>query len=265
MPNCKICSSETRMTFSASVLKKYTVNYFKCSYCGFIQTEEPYWLDEAYSNAITRLDIGLIYRNRVSVSVTQSVIGKWFRGSAQFVDYGGGYGMLVRMLRDQGYNFFRYDPLCENLFARGFDVDDINFDKNYELLTAFEVFEHLVDPHQELQKMLSYSRSILFSTEVQPTIDVSPNSWWYIAPEIGQHVALHSEKSLNVLAEMNNLYYYRGHKNNNMHLITDRKISRLWFQELTNWRSAQFYNILTQNRRPSLLDRDFQSLISKAI
>jgi len=46
---CKICSNETYNIFSAKILNKNNIKYFYCDYCGFLQTEEPYWLKEAYS------------------------------------------------------------------------------------------------------------------------------------------------------------------------------------------------------------------------
>ena len=49
---CKICDSNSHYFATAKVLQKYNVDYFQCSNCGFVQTEEPYWLDEAYSEAI---------------------------------------------------------------------------------------------------------------------------------------------------------------------------------------------------------------------
>lgn len=39
------------------------MQYYRCPNCGFICTEEPYWLDEAYSSAIASTDIGVIMRN----------------------------------------------------------------------------------------------------------------------------------------------------------------------------------------------------------
>lgn len=56
MQSCKICGNKTSYIFQAKVLGKYDVKYFHCSTCGYIQTEEPYWLDEAYSESISALD-----------------------------------------------------------------------------------------------------------------------------------------------------------------------------------------------------------------
>jgi Zn ribbon nucleic-acid-binding protein len=45
---CKICNGDMTLHDTAQILNKYTVEYYHCLRCGFIQTEEPYWLDEVY-------------------------------------------------------------------------------------------------------------------------------------------------------------------------------------------------------------------------
>ena len=44
---CNICGNSSAFLFEAEVLNKYDAKYFKCQNCGFIQTENPYWLNEA--------------------------------------------------------------------------------------------------------------------------------------------------------------------------------------------------------------------------
>ena len=63
MISCKICNTLIESFDTSVVLGRYPVEYFVCPNCGFIQTEEPYWLDEAYSDAIVDSDIGLMGRN----------------------------------------------------------------------------------------------------------------------------------------------------------------------------------------------------------
>ena len=47
----------------------------------------------------------------------------FFKSNGSIVDYGGGYGLLVRLMRNSGFDFYRYDPYCANFFAKGFEVD----------------------------------------------------------------------------------------------------------------------------------------------
>lgn len=60
---CKICNQENSAIFSSQILNKYSIEYFYCDNCNFLQTEEPYWLDEAYANSINQSDVGYMNRN----------------------------------------------------------------------------------------------------------------------------------------------------------------------------------------------------------
>ena len=57
---CKICNNQSNFFSNAIILKKYKIAYFKCETCGFIQTEYPFWLDEAYLNPFAEADVGLV-------------------------------------------------------------------------------------------------------------------------------------------------------------------------------------------------------------
>jgi 2-polyprenyl-3-methyl-5-hydroxy-6-metoxy-1,4-benzoquinol methylase len=147
--NCNICENKAEFLFKATVLLKYNVAYFKCTNCGFIRTENPYWLKEAYSDAISSLDIGLVERNFNLTQIAAPIIKCYFNYKSKFLDYAGGYGLFVRLMRDRGFDFYRQDIYCDNILARNFDITDLNSPSRFEMLTAFEVFEHLHDPLQE--------------------------------------------------------------------------------------------------------------------
>ena len=63
MSACPICKTPRDVAFTHLVLKKYQVKYLVCGHCGLLQTETPYWLDEAYGEAIAGSDTGLVQRN----------------------------------------------------------------------------------------------------------------------------------------------------------------------------------------------------------
>lgn len=149
---CKICRNPVYLLTKAKILNKYWVDYFRCDSCGFIFTEEPYWLAEAYSEAINKSDLGLVDRNiRLSYAL-MPLLKMAFNADGKFVDYGGGYGLLVRIMRDRGFDFYRYDQYCENIFAKGFDITETEAKGQFEMITAIEVFEHLVDPEPRFAK-----------------------------------------------------------------------------------------------------------------
>lgn len=256
---CKICGNEANHLFSKKVLFQYNIAYFKCTACSFIQTENPYWLAEAYENAITALDIGLVSRNLYLSLVVRSMINAFFDKKERFLDYGGGYGLLVRMLRDEGFDFYREDKYCENLFAKGFDISDRGNKDGFELVTAFELFEHLVDPLSEVERMLSIGESILFSTDLQPKSHLL-ESWEYIAPETGQHIALYHYDTLQYLGKRFNMNIYSNGKN--IHLLTRKKLSNNLFSLLTRGKVAWLYNSIAHSNH-SLLQDDYKSVKDK--
>lgn len=256
MVTCKVCGAPSQIYLqNVRVLSKYSITYYRCESCQLIQTEEPFWLNEAYRNAITSLDIGLPRRNLHWLPVVETVIRKWFDPAASFVDYGGGYGLFVRLMRDQGFNFYRQDTYCENLFAKNFDITDLPETSTHELVTAFEVFEHLSDPISTVKDMLRYGHSILFSTVLQPHDNVTPDNWWYFIPDTGQHVCLYTEASLRKLAAHFNVHLYTNGAT--LHLLTSKPVSATWFRQLSNPKFAKLYNQLAPNRRQSLLDSDY--------
>jgi hypothetical protein len=223
--------------FGAKVLGKYDVRYFRCSHCCFIQTEEPYWLSESYEEAITDLDIGYVARNISLVEVVSTLIKVTADRHSKFLDYGGGYGLFVRMLRDKGFDFYRQDLHCKNIFSNHFDVTDLPTDTRFEMLTAFEVFEHLDNPMSEIEKMLSYADTLFFSTVLHPGASLtSAKDWWYFAPETGQHIAFYHRSTLEYIARKFECRLYSD--GSGLHMFTKRKmllnpvklISRLfWF------------------------------------
>ncbi|MDP1815499.1 MAG: class I SAM-dependent methyltransferase [Leadbetterella sp.] len=253
--NCKVCQSTSVPFGEAKVLNKYLVRYFLCTVCGFIQTETPYWLDEAYSNAITKSDIGLIGRNLQMMDATKKLILMCFYPDGKFIDYGGGYGIFVRLMRDQGFDFYRHDPLCENLFAEGFEAQD---NEGYQLLTAWEVFEHLVDPMAEIEKMLKYSDSIFFSTVLLPERPKSLDQWWYYGLEHGQHVSFYTQETLHFISRKHNVNLL--HSDGTIHLMGKKKIHPLKTKIALGRHFVFFRNILSSRPPISLIEKDFQKI-----
>lgn len=255
MRKCKICNSNVESIFSEQLLNKYLAEYFKCSKCGFIQLYNPFWLNEAYESAITNTDIGLLSRNSLLTDISSAIIKVLFNTNKPFLDYAGGYGVFVRNMRDRGYDFYRKDPYCENIFAKSFDYEKDNGD--FEVVTAFEVFEHLDNPLEEINKMMQMGKSVLFSTELVPNNGVlSANDWWYIMPETGQHIAFYTISSLEEIAKIYSCNLYSNKKN--IHLLTPKKINKFIFKVLTNYRFTHFFSFLfTKN---SLLMDDYYKI-----
>lgn len=249
-------------------MEKYPVKYIQCSMCEFIQTEKPYWLDEAYASAITSIDVGLVFRNVHFSNTMPSILDSFSNMNDAYLDYGGGYGMFVRMMRDKGYNFYLQDKYAENLFAKRFTINDFPGSEKFMALTAFEVFEHLENPMDELHKMFALSDTLIFSTELQPQNNFKDSSeWWYFMPETGQHISFYSLKALEFIANRFDCKLYSN--GTNLHLLTKQHLKANPFISANSvkYKQSLFTKIKHKlftapepaiNTRLSLLPKDFE-------
>jgi len=198
---CRLCGGTASFAFSKLVLERLDVAYFRCDGCGSLQTEPPYWLGDAYAedagegtNNLADLDTGAAQRNLLTsagVLVTAQLLG--LRNT---VDVGGGDGLLCRLLRDYGLNAYVSDRYAQATYARGFTDPDF---ATPDLVTAFEVMEHLADPATDLGTIFDRNASaVLVSTDIY---DGYGADWPYLTPQTGQHVFFYSRRGFQVIAE----------------------------------------------------------------
>jgi len=187
--------------------------------------EEPYWLEEAYQEAANSSDTGILSRNYYLSNQAANIIFCLFNKQGKFLDYAGGYGILTRLMRDLGFDYYWFDLYAKNIFARGFEYNpQIG---NIELITSFESFEHFSNPTEEIEKMLSISKNILFSTELLPNPLPGPENWWYYGLNHGQHISFYSKTTLEYIAKK---YHLQLYTQGSLHLLTENKINPLFFK-----------------------------------
>ncbi|MDD5460870.1 MAG: class I SAM-dependent methyltransferase [Methylococcales bacterium] len=220
--DCRICQEQANKIFTGNLLN-IPVDYFECLDCGYVQTESPHWLELAYTETINDSDTGIMSRNQVNariVLVTMLMLGKV---GGTLVDYAGGYGILVRLLRDYGINALWSDRYCQNLVARGFERTN----ETADLVTAFEAFEHFVNPVEELEKMLDIAPNVLFSTIIVADPAPKQEDWWYYGKEHGQHIGFFRIRTLEKLAQERGKFLVSNGVS--YHLFTDQPINQtLW-------------------------------------
>lgn len=224
--NCSVCNSlEVKSIFGSKILKKYNIKYYQCMSCGAVFTEKPYWLSEAYAEgeSVATTDTGIMRRNINHVINVNVCIKKFFESRSIILDWGGGHGILTRLLRDLGYNCQWYDKYTPNLMARGFEWDKKT---RVELVTLMEVFEHLEKPLDELKEILNFTDNILIGTLLYGN-DFSyrqVKDWWYYDIDSGQHILFCSKVTMSTIADILGLNYY--YIDDSLHLFTKKKLNR---------------------------------------
>lgn len=257
---CKICKNPSSILVKSLVLNKYEVQYYSCDNCGFIQTESPYWLEEAYSSAIARSDIGLIGRNVKLSNFCSALIPMFSNRMVQFLDYGGGNGMFVRMMRDKGFEFYWHDIHAANQFAEGFEA---SHGMKFALITAFEVFEHLTQPLETIADMFKYSDTLIFTTRLLPRWNTKPDEWWYFTPDTGQHVSLYSRESLDIIAKEFNVQL--SSNGISLHILSPRTVPTIFLKALSYSPFAMTMSGILNINRQSLLNHDYHKLTGRRL
>jgi hypothetical protein len=192
---CRACRAELRPHQSVAVRGK-PADLFACPSCGLYEFPEPSWLDDAYADPVADIDVGLVQRCQVVAHVVETVVRAKHLQDRPLLDFGGGYGLLTRLVRNSGLRMVHHDPMAPNLFAQG--LQGLPSD-DYGLCTLIEVFEHLTDPREVLGR-LRHIDHLLISTELVPPGCTDLESWPYVVPELGQHITFYTRRSLEVLA-----------------------------------------------------------------
>lgn len=252
---CEICSTPMQPFETGTILQKYRVQYFHCPHCGFVKTEEPYWLDEAYSDAICDADIGLLSRNIFLLPRIEALINICFPQSETFLDYGGGYGVFVRLMRDKGIPFEWYDQYCQNLFAKGFEKQR----NHYHVITAFELFEHFSEPMKEIENLMGLSDNLIVMTKLIPNPPPHVKDWWYYVTLHGQHISFYTEQSMQLIAERFHRHYVGS---GDLHIFSSEPLS-YWKVRLS---LSRLHGVLTWLRnKESLLPQDYEKITGQSL
>lgn len=251
---CKICEAVTTDFGKLKILSSFDARYRRCTKCGFIFVDDPNWLHEAYSSAIAAADTGIVARNLKLAEIVSLLVELRFRSARRFLDFGGGAGLLVRLMRDAGFDFFLLDKYCQNILAGGFEAEP---DETFDLVTCMEVAEHLVDPITTFLELATLAPTIVISTELVPESGNKPGEWSYYSPETGQHVSFYTVAALHIIAERVNLRLATNGVN--LHLLSNTSVTD-WVLRLLSSRKgrliARMIVRLMRPRRRSLIGRD---------
>jgi hypothetical protein len=192
---CRLCHGKLLSLFNLKVLGKHHVHYYKCVNCLSMQTEQPYWLEEAYSDSnLSNTDTGAVQRTLHNLAACYGLV-RLFKVQ-NVIDVGGSDGLLCRMLRDYDINCYVKDKYATPTYAQGFVEEDF---KIPDLVISFEVLEHFSNPYEDLDALFSYNpKIILLSTVIYAN---QREDWGYLSPESGQHVFFYSQHAFEMIAK----------------------------------------------------------------
>ncbi len=260
MTCCPVCGIGMHSVFSATLLKKYEIAYERCPACGLLQTEAPYWLDEAYNDAISIADTGLVARNLDLAAKLAVLLYLRFDPQGAYLDVAGGYGMLARLMRDYGFDYYWDDKYCQNLLARGFEADKNK--RTFTAVSAFEVLEHLHDPLAFIREQFDqhHCRTLIFTTELYAGREPPSKDWWYYTFDTGQHISFYQKETFVEIAKKLQVNFYSMH---GIHILTDRQIRTNLHLQLATGRAARIAAPLIRRSLGSRTISDHHALMEQ--
>ena len=235
---CGLCRAPTTAAFTLRVRGSFDGTYERCDGCGSLQVRNPDWMGDAYRGAFTGEDTGAVQRtiyNQMVISWLYKLLR--LRRSASLLDFGGGEGLLVRLLRDIGINATFHDRYGSGAFASSFRHDG----EPSVVVTSFEVWEHFLDPSESIDEIFRLApRHVFISTLLYR--GEGPD-WWYLAPGHGQHVFFYTRAAMDLVAQR---FGYHSYVFKGTYILFTRE-ALVW------WRRFSLNLVLTHKLRMFLL------------
>ena len=220
---CKICEQESKLAgvvdfskcgldhLSGQKVTPYSgipIYYYCCESCGLTfttamdQWSQKDFLERIYNDEYARHDPDYLGKRPKEYALLISTAMPELR-SFKVLDFGSGLGLLEKNLKELEFkDVDSYDPFTQTQKPQY---------QAYDVVLAFEVFEHHSNPHALIKEIKSYLKpdgTILFSTSLitKAIIDANLANWWYCVPRNG-HITFYSPESLTLLAQHNQFQY----------------------------------------------------------
>jgi 2-polyprenyl-3-methyl-5-hydroxy-6-metoxy-1,4-benzoquinol methylase len=199
---CNLCAppgnfdNATEVMRVRSNVRKFqgeTFTVWRCSRCGSLHSKEAVCLDYYYQHypinnhqmdGVTRL----AYQNRLR-ALQRCCVGK----RAKFLDYGCGHGVFVSFLDQCGYEAYGYDAYVDSY------ADERALDASYDVITAYDVIEHVDDPGALFRQLIRYLNPgglLVIGTPAADQLDLADTESFIMELHQPYHRHILSEKAL---------------------------------------------------------------------
>lgn len=286
---CKSCMGKCTEKLNF-VSKGFDYNLLKCSNCGlkFFVSEkfeklddDQYWND---ANVKVYKQQSVLKEFKIKHKKYLSIVERKSPPNNKLLDVGCGSGIFVENSKKFGLDAVGIEPsskarnLCQEQFSykpmSGYLVHDSDLDKNYGIVTAWDVLEHVSDP----SLFISICHNHLVDNGV--LLLETPNESSFVRKLLNLYSSLKSfkpkfssslyypchryyftEKSIKILLEssgFNNIEIYRDHS------IFSKSLEKYKsYRKLTKFKSIQFKIIFAVLKIPVLANK--QILICKKV
>lgn len=264
---CRCCMGKMSY-FSTAKILDFIAIYSICSKCSSIQVDNPVWIERAHSKAISNLDTGLVSRSLSASRIIATLLFLEGKKGSTGIDWGGGTGLLTRLLRDQGFRMLSYDRYSKAEHAIGFESTQLQLKEPATFMTSIECFEHLVSPIDAYKTISQNKQYFIFTTNVvsTPPPDPATRSWWYYVPESGQHITFISRDGMEEFRKILGFNHYVAF--GDIHVMSRfklRRITRLILSARVLRRLAILFVPEMLNKRFSLAVSDKAEITSRKL
>ncbi len=217
MDTCKICGSKNVINYKHPT---FDMLFHECRDCEVIYKDEKNRISlkdelDVYNLHENTID-NIGYVNYLSNFVDATLASRLKTG--HILDFGSGPNPVLKYILETKYNY------KVDIYDYFYHEDEAVFKSKYDAITSTEVFEHLWEPKEILDKLYSSLKPngiLAIMTLFHPKDQIEFFDWFYIRDP--SHVTFYTPKTFEMLGKM---YGFTVIDTNHYRYITLKKISR---------------------------------------
>jgi len=178
--------------------KKKELNYYRCQDCGFVYLDDNHRVDsmeekrkyDQHNNSLENEGYVQMFEDFIELA-----IAPYLKKIQTALDFGSGpTPVFSELLKRRGLEVDIYDLY--------YAPKKVYEEREYDLITSTEVFEHLSKPLETLQLLTEHLKEngyIVLMTKFPPKEDEAFLNWWYRRDPT--HISFFTPKSFEVMAQ----------------------------------------------------------------